>query len=39
MRNYLREIKNKLESFGFIIVSEDLNRPWGEFLVIDEENC
>ena len=36
MRNYLREIKNKLESFGFIIVSEDLNRPWGGFLVIDE---
>jgi len=36
MGNYLREIKNKLESFGFIIVSEDLNRPWGGFLVIDE---
>ena len=29
-------LKKTLESFGFIIVSEDITRPWGGFLVIDE---
>jgi mannose-6-phosphate isomerase-like protein (cupin superfamily) len=35
----IHEIKNKIESFGFTIVSKDLNRPWGGFLVIDERQA
>ena len=31
-----QEIKKKIESFGFKIVSHDFERPWGAFLVIDE---
>ena len=30
------EIENSLEKIGFRIVSKDLERPWGGFLVIDE---
>ena len=30
------KIKNKMESFGFSVVSHDFERPWGGFLVIDE---
>lgn len=30
-------IRNEIESFGYQIISEDLNRPWGGFLVIDED--
>ena len=33
--NYL-EIKKEIESFGFLVVSHDFERPWGGFLVIDE---
>ena len=36
MGRYFTEIKNKLESFGFSVVSHDFERPWGGFLVIDE---
>jgi len=31
-----QEIKKEIESFGFFVVSDDFNRPWGGFLVIDE---
>ena len=30
------EIKKEIESFGFLVVSHDFERPWGGFLVIDE---
>ena len=30
------EIKDQIESFGFQVVSDDFERPWGGFLVIDE---
>ena len=29
-------LKKEIESLGFSVVSEDLERPWGGFLVIDE---
>ena len=32
-----QEIKKEIESFGFSVVSHDFERPWGGFLVIDEE--
>lgn len=32
-----KEIKKEIESFGFYVVSHDFERPWGGFLVIDEE--
>ena len=28
--------KKEIESFGFLVVSHDFERPWGGFLVIDE---
>ena len=31
-----QEIKKEIESFGFLVVSHDFERPWGGFLVIDE---
>ena len=31
------EIKNQIELLGFSIVSHDFKRPWGGFLVIDED--
>jgi hypothetical protein len=31
--------KNKIESFGFKIVSHDFERPWGGFLVIDQSQA
>ena len=31
-----QEIKKELESLGFLLVSHDFERPWGEFLVIDK---
>ena len=34
---YFNKIKNKILSLGFKVVSQDLNRPWGGFLVIDED--
>lgn len=34
-----KEIKKEIESFGFTIVSHDFDRPWGGFLVIDENQA
>ena len=34
-----QEIKNEIKSFGFTIKSHDFERPWGGFLVIDEEQA
>ena len=34
-----QEIKKKIESFGFKVVSHDFERPWGGFLVIDENQA
>ena len=33
------EIKKEIESFGFKVVSHDFERPWGGFLVIDENQA
>ena len=35
-KNFL-SVRNKIESFGYQIISQDLNRPWGGFLVIEED--
>ena len=35
-RNFL-SVRNEIESFGYQIISQDLNRPWGGFLVIEED--
>ena len=35
-KNFL-SVRNKIESFGYQIISQDLNRPWGGFLVIKED--
>ena len=35
--NYYFKTQKLVESFGFKIVSQDFNRPWGGFLVIDED--
>ena len=32
-----KQTKKNLESLGFNIISEDFDRPWGGFLVIDEK--
>jgi mannose-6-phosphate isomerase len=34
-----QEIKKQIESFGFKVVSDDFERPWGGFLVIDESQA
>ena len=34
-KNFL-SVRNEIESFGYQIISQDLNRPWGGFLVIEE---
>ena len=34
-----KEFKKEIESFGFTIVSHDFERPWGGFLVIDENQA
>lgn len=31
-----KAVQNEVESYGFQVVDKDLNRPWGAFLVIDE---
>ena len=36
MNNYYSKIEETVKSFGFSIVSNDFERPWGGFLVIDE---
>lgn len=33
------EIQKEIESFGFTIVAKDLDRPWGAFLVIKEDEA
>jgi len=37
--NYFIEIENNIKSDGFNIVSKDFKRPWGGFLVIDENQA
>ena len=32
-------IQSELESFGFTVVAKDFDRPWGGFLVIDEDQA
>lgn len=34
-----KEVKKSVESLGFSIVSEDFERPWGGFLVIEENQA
>ena len=34
--NYFTKIQKEVEDLGFKILSKDFNRPWGGFLVIDE---
>ena len=34
--NYFIRIQKEVEDLGFKILSKDFNRPWGGFLVIDE---
>jgi mannose-6-phosphate isomerase-like protein (cupin superfamily) len=35
--NYYLEIEAKIKSLGFNIISKDFQKPWGGFLVIDED--
>ena len=37
--NYFKKVKGKILSLGFKVKSEDFNRPWGGFLVVDEDQC
>ena len=37
--NYYKEIEVKIKSLGFNIISKDFQRPWGGFLVIDEDQA
>ena len=37
--NYYVKIQELIESFGFKVVSKDFQRPWGGFLVIDENQA
>ena len=37
--NYYLEIELKIKSLGFNIISKDFERPWGGFLVIDEDQA
>ena len=34
-----QEIKKEIASFGFSVISYDFKRPWGGFLVIDENQA
>ena len=36
--NYLDEIEDEINGFGFEIVAKDFDRPWGGFLVINESH-
>jgi mannose-6-phosphate isomerase-like protein (cupin superfamily) len=36
---FYSKIENEINSFGFNFISKDFNRPWGGFLVIDEEQA
>lgn len=33
------EIHQEIESYGFTILARDFERPWGAFLVINEEEA
>ena len=35
--SYLNEIEDEVKGFGFEIIEKDFERPWGGFLVIDED--
>lgn len=35
--NYLIEIEDEIKSLGFEIIAKDFERPWGGFLVINED--
>jgi len=37
--NYYKEIEEKIKFLGFNIISKDFQRPWGGFLVIDEDQA
>ena len=37
--NYLNEIEDEIEGLGFKIISKDFERPWGGFLVINENQA
>jgi mannose-6-phosphate isomerase len=39
MNNYFNKIYKQIKSVGFTIISNDFERPWGGFLVIDEEQA
>ena len=39
MNNYFNKIYKQIKSVGFTIISNDFERPWGGFLVIDEEHA
>jgi hypothetical protein len=39
MERYFTEIKNKIESLGFSVISYDFERPWGGCLVIKESQA
>ena len=35
--NYLNEIEDEIKGLGFKIIAKDFERPWGGFLVINED--
>ena len=37
--DYLHEIENEISALGFEIISKDFERPWGGFLVINENQA
>ncbi len=37
--DYLHKIENEIKELGFEIISKDFERPWGGFLVIDENQA
>ena len=36
--NFFKEVEGEIKNIGFNIISKDFNRPWGGFLVIDEND-
>jgi len=36
---YFESAKARITALGFKVISEDANRPWGGFLVIDEQQA
>ena len=39
MNNIFLEVKKKIKSHQFKVISQDFDRPWGGFFVISEENA